>query len=205
MGDYFYYIGEIRAFPYRNLLIDGWLYCDGSIVSVSNYQALYAVIGRTFTPSGVSNSQFALPNINGRVPISSGQAPNASNYTFGNSNGQETQLPTINNMGHSHTLTSNVSGDLFVDNIKGNSGDLANAKALASQVQVTKTTVNSSLSTTSTDTLKGIAVNIPSCQVVPRATNSTGVMPVDTISIMEPFLTMHYYICALDGFYPLRD
>ena len=204
MGDYFYYIGEIKAFPYRNLLIEGWFPCDGTLLPINGYQALYAVIGRNFTSGGTSSSQFALPNLNGRVPVSSGVTQSGSVYTFAKSGGSESAVLSNNNIAHAHTLTSSITGDLLVNNSKANSSDPATAVALASQIPVNKTTTNT-LATSSTNQLKGVAVNIPSSKAVPNATNVAGAQTPSAYSILEPFLVMHYYICVQDGFFPVKE
>ncbi|MDO8454715.1 MAG: tail fiber protein [Sulfurimonas sp.] len=203
MNEYFY-IGEIKAFPYANLLIEGWLPCGGTILPVNSYQALYAVIGRNFTDNSVSNSQFALPNINGRVPVSSGAAQSGSVYTFAKSNGSESAVLSNNNIAHAHTLTSSITGDLLVNSNKANSGDLATAVAFASKAAVGMSG-NLALGTSSTNQLKGVAVNLPVSKAVPNATNVAGTQTPSAYSILEPFLAMHYYICAQDGVFPVRE
>lgn len=45
---------------------DGWLLCDGRTVSRTTYAALFAVIGATYG-AGDGNTNFALPNLQGRV------------------------------------------------------------------------------------------------------------------------------------------
>ncbi|MBY0283151.1 MAG: tail fiber protein [Sphingomonas sp.] len=54
------FIGEIRLFPF-NFAPTGWMACNGASVQISQYQALYAVIGNTFGGSGTA---FNLPNLN---------------------------------------------------------------------------------------------------------------------------------------------
>ena len=203
--NYEYYIGEIRGFPYANLLIEGWFPCDGTLLPINGYQALYAAIGRNFTDYSVSNSQFALPNLNGRVPVSSGTAQSGSVYTFAKSNGSESAALSNNNIAHAHTLTSSITGDMLVSNSVANSSDPATAAALASQITVNRTTTTNTLATSSTNQLKGVAVNIPVSKAAPNATNVAGAQTPSAYSILEPFLAMHYYICVQDGFFPVRE
>lgn len=72
-------IGEIRWFA-MSTPPEGWLVCNGASVPTSDYAALFAAIGKTFTPRltstdpDVENSEysdptvFLLPNLMGKVP-----------------------------------------------------------------------------------------------------------------------------------------
>lgn len=65
------YIGEIRLFPYvSSNPPQGWMFCNGALLNVSDYQVLYAVIGTIYGGNGTT--QFALPNLNGRVLVAQG-------------------------------------------------------------------------------------------------------------------------------------
>lgn len=60
------YSGAIELLPYTFAPMD-WLVCDGTLLSISQYQVLYAVIGTTYGGNGSSN--FAIPNLKGFEPI----------------------------------------------------------------------------------------------------------------------------------------
>jgi microcystin-dependent protein len=60
------FIGEIIMFG-GNYIPDGYLECDGSIHSISQYQALYSLIATTYGGDGIAN--FAVPNLKGVIPI----------------------------------------------------------------------------------------------------------------------------------------
>ncbi len=62
-------IGEVRWFA-MSTPPEGWLVCNGASVGTSDYAALFAAIGKTFTPEDVSASPatFNLPNLMGRAP-----------------------------------------------------------------------------------------------------------------------------------------
>lgn len=60
------FIGEIRPLPFTFAPL-GWLYCDGSLVSIADYQALYTLLGLTYGGDGVST--FGLPDLRSRVPM----------------------------------------------------------------------------------------------------------------------------------------
>ncbi len=94
------YIAEIRLFA-GNFAPAGWAFCDGSLLSISENDALFALIGTTY--GGDGQSTFGLPDLRGRVPIGAGQGAGLSNRAIGEMLGQETvTLTTANMPSHSH-------------------------------------------------------------------------------------------------------
>lgn len=61
------FIGAIMLFPYT-FVQRGWLSCEGQVLNVNQYQALYSLIGQQF-PGGNGSTTFALPNLRGAEPI----------------------------------------------------------------------------------------------------------------------------------------
>ncbi|MFG1427797.1 phage tail protein [Roseixanthobacter glucoisosaccharinicivorans] len=61
-----YYLGEIRIFPYGRVPA-GWAKCDGTLMQVQQYQALFTLLGNRF--GGDGRTTFALPDLRGRVPV----------------------------------------------------------------------------------------------------------------------------------------
>ena len=90
------YIGELRIFA-GNFAPRDWAFCDGSTLSISQYETLYALIGTTYGGDGIST--FQLPDLRGRIPIHVGTDPSGINYVLGQRAGTEsvtllqTQLP----------------------------------------------------------------------------------------------------------------
>lgn len=66
------FTGEIKLWPVSRCPV-GWMFCDGSVLIISQYQPLYALIGTRYGGDGVNN--FAIPNLKGRVPIHKGAGP----------------------------------------------------------------------------------------------------------------------------------
>ncbi len=60
------YLGQINFYPYANPDPD-WLACDGKILNISSYPALFQLIGNKFGGDGISN--FALPDLRGAEPL----------------------------------------------------------------------------------------------------------------------------------------
>ena len=81
------YIGEIRMFA-GNFAPNGWAFCNGQILAISQNTALFSLLGTTYGGNGVST--FALPDLRSRVPIHFGQGPNLSYVSLGEMGGAET-------------------------------------------------------------------------------------------------------------------
>lgn len=98
------YLGEMRIFA-GNFAPRGWAFCAGQLISIAQYDALYALLGTTY--GGDGQNTFALPDLRGRVAIGQGQAPGLSNYVLGQKSGTETVTLTTTQMpSHNHVLTA---------------------------------------------------------------------------------------------------
>jgi microcystin-dependent protein len=96
------YVGEIRMFG-GNFAPLGWEFCAGQLLSTSEYELLFNLIGTTY--GGDGQSTFALPDLRGRVPIHQGQSPGLSTYVIGQNGGVErVTLTTQQIPNHRHTL-----------------------------------------------------------------------------------------------------
>jgi microcystin-dependent protein len=99
------YVGEIRMFA-GTFAPAGWMLCDGQELPISEYETLYNLIGFTYGGDGVL--VFALPNLQGRIPVHMG-----GGFTLAEAAGVEAVTLTVDQIGaHSHTLmgTSNFAG-----------------------------------------------------------------------------------------------
>lgn len=102
------YVGEIRIFA-GNFAPVGWSFCNGSLLSISENDVLFNLIGTTY--GGDGQSTFALPNLQGRVPIHQGTSPTGSTYVMGQMAGSETvTLATSQLPAHSHTVAAANTG-----------------------------------------------------------------------------------------------
>src|SRR5829696_7321008 len=96
------FVAEIRIFPF-NFAPKGWAWCDGQLLPLSQNTALFSLLGTTYGGNGQSN--FALPNLQGRAPMHPGQGPGLRNHDLGETNGTETvtllasEIPV-----HTHSL-----------------------------------------------------------------------------------------------------
>lgn len=96
------YLGEIRMFGF-NRTPQGWQACDGSLLSISENDALFFLIGTTY--GGDGQTTFAVPDLRGRLPIHQGQGPGLSSYIIGEMAGTETVTLTSNQIpAHTHSV-----------------------------------------------------------------------------------------------------
>lgn len=102
------FVGEIRIIPW-NWAPEGWLLCNGQLVSISSYQALFSLVGTVYGGDGTST--FALPDLRSRVPIGMGQSPGLSLYQIGQKGGVENvTLTTPQLPAHTHPATFTPTG-----------------------------------------------------------------------------------------------
>jgi microcystin-dependent protein len=111
------FIAEIRMFA-GNFAPTGWALCDGQLMPISQNTALFSLLGTTYGGDGQSN--FALPNLQGSVPLQAGQGPGLSLRDLGETGGEqavtllETEMPS-----HRHTVKGS-SGTGTLANPSGN-------------------------------------------------------------------------------------
>ncbi len=100
------FVAEIRIFPF-NFAPKGWAWCNGQILPLSQNTALFSLLGTTYGGDGKSN--FALPDMQGNVPMHPGQGPGLSLHDLGETGGSQTvtllesEIPS-----HSHPLKADI-------------------------------------------------------------------------------------------------
>jgi microcystin-dependent protein len=96
------FIGEIRMFG-GNFAPQGWAFCDGSLLDISQNDALFQLIGTTY--GGDGQTTFALPNLQSRIPLHAG-----SGFTLGQTGGVEAVTLTTSQIpAHVHVPQANSS------------------------------------------------------------------------------------------------
>jgi microcystin-dependent protein len=87
------FVGEIRAFPF-NFAPTGWAMCNGQLLPISQNTALFSLLGTYY--GGDGRSTFALPNLQGSVPLGAGQGAGLRDYYPGERGGSAsvTLLPS---------------------------------------------------------------------------------------------------------------
>lgn len=88
-------LGSIQLFGFP-FAPQGWVFCDGQLLSIAQNQALFALIGTIYGGDGVNT--FAVPDLRGRAPVHIGQARGGSTYVIGQSGGTENTSLTTQNL-----------------------------------------------------------------------------------------------------------
>ena len=108
---YFPLVGEIRQFA-GDFVPQGWALCEGQLLPVKDYEALFSLIRTQF--GGDGQTTFALPDLRGRIPLHTG---GKDLYPVGSHGGQEevtlteAQLPAHTHIAYaSSNATPNTTG-----------------------------------------------------------------------------------------------
>jgi microcystin-dependent protein len=172
------YIGEIRIFASTFAPV-GWAFCDGQLLSITQNEALFSLVGTTY--GGDGRTTFALPDFRGRIPVGMGTGPGLTTRDlrfskFG------VELATLPKSIPTHT--HHFSG----------STDEAQAKEPAGKV-LAKVATNSLYYEEIDDDESIISMNPNSIQSSGEAQSHTNMMPTLCIN----------FIIALIGLYPSRS
>lgn len=110
------YIGEIRMFA-GNFPPNGWAFCNGQTLAISENDTLFQLIGTTY--GGDGEETFNLPNLQSRLPIHMGTGPDGTTYQLAEMAGTETVTLTAQQTPlHTHTLigSTNIAQNPQPDN-----------------------------------------------------------------------------------------
>ncbi len=105
------FVGEIRMFA-GNFAPQGWAFCDGQLLAVSQNDALFSLLGTIY--GGDGRTTFGLPDLRGRIPIHAGDGPGLAPRRLGAKGGAEKVTLTVNQIpSHTHTLraSTNIPSD----------------------------------------------------------------------------------------------
>jgi microcystin-dependent protein len=171
------FVAEIRIFPF-NFPPTGWAFCNGQLLPISQNTALFSLVGTFY--GGDGKSTFALPNLQGSVPLDQGQGPGLSPYFIGQTGGS--QFVTLINSEmpfHTHNMMATVED--------GTQQTLTAGITLATSINGT---------VYQTDTSTNLVTMAP--QTISIAGGS---LPHNN---MMPYLTLNFCI-ALQGVFPARN
>jgi microcystin-dependent protein len=163
------FLGEIRTTSF-GFAPKGWALCNGQLLPINQNQALFSILGTTY--GGDGRVTFALPNLQGRVPMHVGDGA-----VLGQAGGEAAHTLTTAEMpAHTHRLQA--------------ASDLANASVPGDAVPAAKPSGGRDIYAP-----KGS----PATPLNPAAVGSTGASrPHDN---MQPYLTLNFII-ALQGIFP---
>jgi microcystin-dependent protein len=183
------YVGEIRVVGF-GFAPQGWALCNGQLLSIAQNTALFSLLGTTYGGDGVQT--FALPNLQGRVPLHAGSGAGLPVYSLGQQGGSANVTILTNNMpGHSHTVTPPVS------NASGTASSPAGAYPA-----VSTTTITGGERGETAATMSYAAASVSGQNAASYQTGMAGNgLP---ISIEPPYLAV-YFVIALVGIYPSRS
>ena len=160
-----------------------WASCNGQILPIAQNTALFSLLGTTYGGNG--QTTFALPNLRGRAPVSSGTSSLGSTYTLGEVGGTESITMTTNSMpAHNHSGAVNLalgasSVAAFDSNVEGKNLGSGMANAYS-------TNDNTNLAA-------------PTYQATVGVTGSS-----QAFSILSPYLAVNFIIC-MQGIFPSRN
>ncbi|MBI6910987.1 phage tail protein [Pseudomonas palleroniana] len=192
------FIGTIQPFAF-NFAPRDWALCAGQTLSISQYQALFALITTTYGGDGVQS--FKLPDLQGRLPIGQGNGANLSPRVIGALAGVENVTATLANLPtHTHgtaaftstttvQLTSVTSNPVTVPTA-------ANAFIGASGPGPGSATIYSDQQGANPVTLKGVSTTLTGT-IDPAGQGQA-------MATMNPFLVINFSI-ALNGIFPSRS
>lgn len=96
------YLGQLMLVGF-NFAPYGWFEAAGQILPISQYAALFSLLGTYYGGNGTSN--FQLPNLQGAVAVGFGTGPGLSTYDLGESGGSTTVTLGVSEVpAHTHTV-----------------------------------------------------------------------------------------------------
>ena len=206
------FLGEIRMFA-GNFAPRGWAFCDGSILPISQNQALFSLLGVTYGGNGTST--FALPDLRGRVATGMGTGPGLSPVELGQSAGSQTtslrvdQLPVHAPVATFQGALSNAVASVPVGTSTSEPlmEPVAGGTTYLSAVSVTQGRNEVTVNGLYTTTAPTAPAHIGGTSVTGNVTGSVTIAPVggnQPISIAQPYLGVSFII-ALEGIFPSRQ
>jgi microcystin-dependent protein len=177
------FLGQIVMFA-GNFAPTGTAFCDGQVMSISQNTALFSLLGIQYGGNGTST--FALPNLQGSVPVHQGQGPGLSQYLIGQSSGsQDVTLLTTQMPAHSHTFSASTA--------------VATGSSPSGLMPATPTAANASAYAVSQSSpypaLVKATMNPESCSVSGGSQPHSNMMPTLFIS----------FLITLQGIFPSRN
>ena len=196
------FLGEIRIFG-GNFAPTGWALCNGQLLAISSNTALFALLGTMY--GGDGRSTFALPNLQGTIPLGAGSGPGLTTYDQGETGGEAAvTLSNAQLAPHAHTLTQAAFlppafAGPATTNVPGSSEAFATAvDAHGSPVDVYIPAANA----VSKALLPAVAPVNLATQQAPATSDAAGGGQAHTN--LQPYLVMTYII-AVQGVFPARS
>ncbi len=209
------YLGEIRIFA-GNFAPVNWAFCNGAILSIQQYTALFSLLGTSYGGNGTTN--FALPNLVTNAPMGQGQGIGGAqgSYTPGDSGGAPTAALTVSTMAaHGHTPNYQPYGSQAFPI----TATVAANSAIASAGATPNPTGNyltdgpkglHSMFTPQGSLMAGPMLSGTTAAITPGSVGSatisfspSGVPTPASFNIQPPYLALNFIIC-MQGIFPPR-
>lgn len=166
------FLAEIRLMSFQ-FAPRGWALCNGQLLPINQNQALFSLLGTTYGGNGQTN--FALPNMQGRVPIHMG-----AGFVLGQQGGEQAHTLSISELPtHNHPMQANTN-------------DTTNAQTSGNNAFWGQVGDNSPLYSTDS----------PNSSMNPGVI--AGIGGSQAHLNMQPFLTLSFCI-ALQGIFPSQN
>jgi microcystin-dependent protein len=128
------FLSEIRIFSFT-FAPKGWAMCNGQIMAINQNAALFSLLGTTYGGNGTTT--FALPNLQGRMPIHEGTGYGGMGFALGQVGGEQTHTLSLSEMPqHTHSAAANP-GPANAGGAPGNFWANGNQPAYASSTNAT--------------------------------------------------------------------
>lgn len=185
------YLGEIRMFG-GNFAPRAWALCNGQLLSISENQALFSILGTIY--GGDGRTTFKLPDLRGRAAMHPGTGPGLTPRSLGQTGGTETNTLNVTQIpAHSHTLTKSGGVNVTVNN---SDGDVATPGGNYLAGHTAGLAYNTNAGSGRNNELSGVSEDLNF-----TAGNTGGGQSVNNV---QPFQCVNYIIC-LQGLYPSRN
>ena len=180
------YLGVIRFFA-GTFAPRGWMFCEGQMLSISEYTTLYAIIGIYYGGDGRSN--FQLPDLRQRAATGTGRGPGLNDYSIGEYGGYTSIALTEQEMPyHNHVVAASP--------VDGDESSPANAYPAVSNGAVTIGRDSYPYQN------EAYSNGVPNTQMNSVSLGTTG--QNEAHNNMQPYLACNYIICV-DGLFPARS
>lgn len=101
-------IGEIQMFA-GDFAPAGWAFCDGQLLSIAQFSALFSILGTLYGGDGRTN--FGLPDLQERAPLHAGQGPGLTDRRLGVKGGAAEVALSVGQLpSHGHSLAASGAG-----------------------------------------------------------------------------------------------
>lgn len=177
------YLGNVAVFA-GNFAPRSWMFCQGQLLAIAQYDALFALIGTTY--GGDGQTTFALPDLRSRAAVHMGQGSGLSSYFIGQMGGTESvTLLSTNLPVHTHSLISFTVSQGASTNTTGSDNGLNAYPASGTSVYNAASDGSSMASYTSVSSTPVVGSSQP-------------------LPVIQPYLAMNYVI-AVEGIFPSRN